>query len=256
MKHIYALFKLIIGNNIFEIRFFNHFYTNHQKLRTMKKTFVLFSLCALILASIPTFAQNAPNGEPTCNKENHPCTHQCHQPQILTPASIAMLKEEFFKENLKLNDNQKDAFWKAYNKYEKAKKQAMENTKANMEKAGLPSHHGCKDHGNAKLTDEQKVAMYRIQLENRQAMLTAEQNFFNEISKTLSNEQIAQYLDLEKLFNMELHKLNAAQHADCNHHQTHGDRHPGNGPRPECHKSDMQSETPQKDAPHKVCPKQ
>lgn len=221
----------------------------------MKKILVLFSFCAMILACTPSFAQNAPQKENTCDKENHQCTHQCHQPKILTPASIAMLKEEFFKENLKLNDNQKDAFWKSYNKYENAKKQAMENEKTAMSKAGLPEHHGCQDHGGAKLTDEQKVSMYSIQLEKRQAMLTAEQTFFKEISKTLNNEQIAQYLELEKCFNMEMHKLNGTQHDACNQHKHCSDKHHDNGSNPNFRKADMAPGMPSKGAPGKVCPK-
>lgn len=186
----------------------------------MKKSFLLLSLCAILLASMTTSAQNSAKSAPTCNKENAECTHHCHQPQILTPATVAMLKEEFFKTNLKLEDKQKDAFWKAYNKYENAKKQACENTKAAREKAGLPEHQGCKNHQNVKLTDAQKVACYTIQLENRQAMLTAEQNFLKEIAKTLTDEQVAQYLELEKTFNREMAQLNGRgheKHEGCGH---------------------------------------
>jgi len=196
----------------------------------MKKSLVL-SICAILMASMTTFAQNTPTSAPTCNKEKAECSKQCHQPQILTPATIAMLKEEFFKENLKLNDKQKDAFWKSYNKYENAKKQACENAKAAREKAGLPARQGCKSSQSVKFTDEQKVACYKIQLEKRHDMLTAEYTFLEEISKTLTAEQVAQYLDLEKAFEMQMAKLGGkgcGQHEGCGQHGGEG-QHQGCG---------------------------
>ena len=149
-----------------------------------------------------------------------------------------MLKEEFFKENLKLNDNQKDAFWKSYNKYEAAKKQANENEKTAKEKAGIPAHHGCKSHGNCQMTDQQKVKAYSIQLEKRQALLSAEQTFLKEISKNLTDEQIAQYLGLEKAFHMEMAKLKGAEFSQ------HGEGHHNCGHRPDMSKVKMDKPQP------------
>lgn len=190
------------------------------------------SIFMLALIWNPSFAQN---GQPAAkgNMENKVCAKECHKdvPKLLTPSSIAMLKEEFFKENLNLNANQKDAFWKAYNKYTAAQKQAMENEKKAMEKAGIPAHHCSKDANASKPTAEQKVAAYSIQLEKRQAMLTAEQNFLNEISKALTKEQVAQYLQLEKAFKMEMAKLHGQGHGQGFHHQScdkgnaHGEGH-------------------------------
>lgn len=177
----------------------------------MKKIFVLFSLCALMMVGTTAFAQE---GNHKCQHDGKECAHQCH-PKVLTPNTISMLKEEFFKENLKLNDNQKDAFWKSYNKYEAAKKQAKENAKAAMKKAGLPEGHcgNCKNH--EKLTADQKVALHNIQLESRQAMLNAEQTFYKELAKSLSNEQIVDYMGLEKAFQMEMAKMKGAE--GCGH---------------------------------------
>ncbi len=183
----------------------------------MKKILVLTSLFALMMAWTPSFAQNAKDTVPEkCSKQ---CSKQCcSQPKILTPETVKMLKEAYFKENLKMDEKQQTAFWKSYNNYENAKKQACTNAKAAMEKAGLPAIPDCKSPCNAKLTADQKVAQLNIQLEKRQAMLSAEQTFYKELSKTLNNEQIAQYLDLEKSFQMEMRKLQGnegcGQHPD------------------------------------------
>lgn len=203
----------------------------------MKKIFVLFSLCAMLFAWNSVSAQENKEAH-QCSKEHAQCSHQCQQPKLLTPNTISMLKEEFFKENLKLNDNQKDAFWKSYNKYEAAKKQANENEKTAKEKAGIPAHHGCKSHGNCQMTDQQKVKAYSIQLEKRQALLSAEQTFLKEISKNLTDEQIAQYLGLEKAFHMEMAKLKGAEFSQ------HSEGHHNCGHRPDMSKVKMDKPQP------------
>lgn len=214
----------------------------------MKKIFVLFSLCAMLFAWNSVSAQENKEAH-HCSQGHAQCSHQCQQPKLLTPNSIAMLKEEFFKENLKLNDNQKDAFWKSYNKYEAAKKQANENEKTAKEKAGIPAHHGCKSHGNCQMTDQQKVKAYNIQLEKRQALLSAEQTFFKEISKNLTDEQIAQYLGLEKAFQMEMAKLKGSEYG---HHQGQPKNpHHNSGPRQEIPKAKMDKAQQSNSAPVK-----
>lgn len=175
----------------------------------MKKLFVLFSLLA-IMAGTSAFAQENAG---KCNKEGKECSKQCH-PQLLTPKVVDMLKEEFFKENMKLENNQNEAFWKAYHKYENAQKQAKEKAKAAKEKAGIPAGHCCHAESHAKLTADQQVAIHNIQLETKQAMISAEQAFYKEIAKTLNNEQIAQYMHLEKAFQMEMMKIKGNHH-DC-----------------------------------------
>ncbi len=206
----------------------------------MKKIFVLFSMCALMMVGTSAFAQE---GQHKCQHDGKECTHQCHQPKVLTPNTISMLKEEFFKENLKLNDNQKDAFWKAYNKYENAKKQAKENAKAAMKKAGLPEGHCPKSMDHGKLTADQKVALHNIQLESRQAMLKAEQTFYQELAKSLTNEQIVEYMGLEKAFQMEMAKMmggdKCGNHGGCQGHGEGGhDGHHACKSHPDNHKCD------------------
>lgn len=190
----------------------------------MKKIFVLFSLCAFMMVGTSAFAQESNH---KCQHGGKECNHQCH-PKVLTPNTISMLKEEFFKENLTLNDNQKDAFWKSYNKYENAKKQAKENAHAAMKKAGLPEGQCCKNVKPDNLTADQKVALNNIQLDSRQALLNAEQTFYKELAKNLTNEQIVKYMHLEKVFQMEMAKMNGGEGCGHGHHdgcQGHCDGH-------------------------------
>lgn len=196
----------------------------------MKKLIALLCLCITFGCASPIFAQ--------CDKNAGHCSHnktECKSshPKLMTPGTVKLLKENYIKENLTLNDNQKDAFWKAYQKYEAAKTQANETARTAMEKAGISNHECCKE-GN-RPTDEQAVAAYTIQLEKRQALLAAEQAFFKEISKNLTKEQIAQYLRLEKSFMAEMHKLNSGnrcekQHQPCGNHAEAG-----------CHKPDQKT---------------
>lgn len=161
---------------------------------------IIAVVCFCIALGISASAQCDKHAA-TCNHDQHNC--KTSQPQLLTPAAVNLLKENFFNENLPMNDKQKDAFWKSYNKYQKALEQAHADAKAAREKAGIP----CCKNTDTKPTDAQKVAMYNIQLNKRQAELTAEQAFFKEISKSLNEEQLATYLGLEKKFKMELAKL-------------------------------------------------
>lgn len=169
----------------------------------MKRLFVLFSLCAVLAAGSSVQAQCSKDAN-KCQKNNKECGQKCH-PSLMTPATVDLLKEAYLKENLKLNDNQKDAFWKSYNKYGEAQKQAAENKKQSMLKAGFSG--ACCKMDTVKPTDEKIVACHNIRLEYQQALLKAEQTFFNEISKNLSKEQVAQYIRLEKGFEMEMKGL-------------------------------------------------
>lgn len=172
----------------------------------MKRIIAVVCFCIALGISSSAIAQCDKHAE-TCNHNQTSC--KMSQPQLLSPSAIKLLKENYINENLPMSDKEKDAFWKSYNKYQKALKQAHADAKAAREKAGIPC---CKDK-DAKPTDAQKVAMYNIQLNKRQAELTAEQTFFKEISKTLNDEQLAKYLGLEKSFKMELAKL---QHGNKN----------------------------------------
>lgn len=191
----------------------------------MKRIIAVVCFCITLGISSSAFAQcdkhatPCNHNQPTCNHDQSAC--KMSHPQLLSPAAIKLLKENYINENLPMSDKEKDAFWKSYNKYQKALEQARADAKAAREKAGIPC---CKDKDAKQPTDAQKVAMYNIQLNKRQAELTAEQTFFKEISKTLNEEQVAKYLGLEKSFKMELAKL---------HHDNNGKGHYGhNGQRP------------------------
>lgn len=171
----------------------------------MKKIFSILSLAAFIFAGISANAQvvtaqkSNPN-HPECSREH---SHNSGSP-ILTPKAINMLKEEYLKSNLSFPEKELNAFWKYYKRLEDNKLKACENAKAAMEKAGIPTDQCCKEGKPAKLTDEQKVSAHQIMLQKHQDILSAEQQFFKELLKNFTTEQVAQYLQLEKDFEKEL----------------------------------------------------
>ncbi len=179
----------------------------------MKKMFLLFSLSALLLGG-KVYAQNSNNNtDSKTTTEKGQCEKSCQKPpQVLTPESIELLKEAYIKENLTMSDKEQTAFWKSYEKYNEAKKQACDDAKSAMEKAGIKTSCEKKDKSeqtkeDTKPTAEQQVTMKTIQMEKRQSMLSAEQTFYKELAKNLSNDQIVQYMQLEKAFQMEMKKL-------------------------------------------------
>ncbi len=207
----------------------------------MKKLFVLFSLLA-IMSGTSVFAQDSAG---KCNKDGKECSKECHS-KLLSPKVMDMIKEEFFKENMKLESKQNDAFWKAYYKYESAQKQAKENAKAAKEKAGITTGHCSHGNNHAKLTADQQVAMHNIQLETRQSLLSAEQTFYKELSKNLSNEQIAQYMQLEKSYQMEMMKIKGNHHDSKGHGNSPKDcSHPCAKPGDKNHMEHMQMKKPE-----------
>ena len=68
----------------------------------MKKIFVLFSMCALMMVGTSAFAQE---GQHKCQHDGKECTHQCHQPKVLTPntGSSSIISNEIASKRLSLS---------------------------------------------------------------------------------------------------------------------------------------------------------
>ncbi|MCR4681361.1 MAG: hypothetical protein K5636_07120 [Bacteroidales bacterium] len=167
----------------------------------MKKLFVMFGVCAFLFASTQAFAQV--KEKPVEAPKEKMCEKSCDS-KFADPEVIAQFKMEYLHNHLKYEGKQNDAFWKAYDKYNKAQQAAQEKYKKALEKEGIPANQCCMKEGNDKLSPAQKTKAYTLDLGKRQSLLAAEQTFFKEISKALNKEQIAQYLDAVRDCNREL----------------------------------------------------
>lgn len=121
--------------------------------------------------------------------------------------AMMKVKKEYIENNFKLDDKQKDAFWKAYDEYTQAEFNAFKQGRAVMEAAGLPNH--VRPDSVQYLSDAQILAVYNSKFVTRENLLTAERNFYRAIYNCLTPKQIDEYYQLERKF-----KRSAANHQD------------------------------------------
>lgn len=108
------------------------------------------------------------------------------------------LKREFMEKNMQLNDNQKKEFWAAYDEKAGTTFKVLASARKQKEEAGIPKHVA---HDSIQyLNDEQILLYYRVKMETKEQITSAETKFFNRISKCLTAKQIDQYYQLERKF--------------------------------------------------------
>lgn len=184
----------------------------------MKKIFALSVLCALIF-SLNAQVSTTPAKKSTevqAVKAENPA--KCGNKDCQT---MMKLKREYFQENFKLKDQQKDAFWAAYDAYTKAEFEAFNASRDAMKKAGITKH--VRPDSVQFLPDEQILALYDSRLSTKQKLAQAEYDFFVAISKCLTAKQVDEYFQLDRKF-----KRSAAKHQG-EHECKHGDHHPHSG---------------------------
>lgn len=119
--------------------------------------------------------------------------------------AVMKLKKEYFENNFKLDEKQKDPFWEAFDAYAKAEFEAFQKSREVMREAGI-DHHVAPD-SIQYLSDDQIMILYKTRLETRRQLLEAESQFLQSISKCLSAKQVDEYFQLERKF-----KRSAASH--------------------------------------------
>lgn len=184
----------------------------------MKKIFVLGILSALLF-SVNAQVQLSPaktSSDAQSAKAASVDQMKCGNKDCQT---MMKLKREYISENFTLQENQKEAFWKAYDAYTNAEFKAFQEQREAKEAAGIPRMH---PDSTQQLTDEQILASYRIKLETRAKLLKAEMDFFNALTKCLTAEQVDEYYKLEHKF-----KRSAASHKTGGKHVPHA--HPQMG---------------------------
>lgn len=166
----------------------------------MKKIVIL---CMLVCFAGATMAQvqveSAKKQNTQVPKEGHSkCGSQDCQ-------AVMKLKKEYFENNFKLDEKQKDPFWEAFDAYAKAEFESFQKSREVMREAGI-DHHVAPD-SIQYLSDDQIMILYKTRLETRRQLLEAESQFLQSISKCLSAKQVDEYFQLERKF-----KRSAASH--------------------------------------------
>ena len=149
----------------------------------MKKIFTFILICVMVVAVNAQNNASASTG------------HKCEKQDCQT---MMQLKRSFIEENFMLKDQQRDAFWKAYDKRETAEYQAMSEQRQKKEKVGITGRVGFDSI--QYLSDEQILAIYSSRVEAKEKLAQIEKTFFDELVKCLTPSQIDQYYQLERKF--------------------------------------------------------
>ena len=172
----------------------------------MKKSVLLTIILAFCVsfsfAQEPSkqMASKAPQNENGC--QNKP--GDCMEPKPFNPMMIKM-KREFIQENFVIESSQKEAFWNAYNEYEKEIITAHKEQREFRKKNNIPSKMTADSLSN--LSDEAILSYYKNNFETKNKLFKAEENFFNKLRNILKPQQIAQYYILEKNFHKSASKM-------------------------------------------------
>ena len=162
----------------------------------MKKTaFILMLACAMSLNF--AFAQDHCKPMPDKNVPHPENPQHQREPGSINPMMLKM-KKDFIQENFVIESSKKEAFWNAYNAYERsiidAHKAQREFRKAN----NIPNRMNADSLSN--LSDDAILKYYENNFTTKNLIFKAEEKFFNDMKNILTPQQIAQYYLLEKNF--------------------------------------------------------
>ena len=145
-----------------------------------------------------------PNNPAQCEKGHHGKQDHLSEPRPVNPMMLKM-KKDFIQENFVIESSKKEAFWNAYNNYEKeiiaAHKAQREFRKAN----NIPTRMTADSLSN--LSDEAILKYYENNFITKNQLFKAEEKFFNQLKGILTPQQIAQYYILEKNFHKSASKM-------------------------------------------------
>ena len=149
----------------------------------MKKIFALLIICACALGLRAQGSQD--------EGKKHNCQTQDCQ-------TMMNLKRDFMEKNFPLKDQQKDAFWAAYEQREKAVFDIMSEQRALRKEAGISKY--IAPDSIQFLTDEQITVIYRTRMTMKEKLAQVDHQFFNKLVDCLTPKQIDQYYQLEASF--------------------------------------------------------
>ncbi|MBR0078306.1 MAG: hypothetical protein IJP72_07910 [Bacteroidales bacterium] len=160
----------------------------------MKKTaFILMLAMSLNFA----FAQNHCKPMPDKNAPHPEKSQHQREPGSINPMMLKM-KKDFIQENFIIESSKKEAFWNAYDAYERSIIDAHKAQREFRKTNNIPNRMNADSLSN--LSDDAILKFYENNFTTKNLIFKAEEKFFNDMKNILTPQQIAQYYLLEKNF--------------------------------------------------------
>ena len=173
----------------------------------MKKTaFILMLACAMSLNF--AFAQDHCKPMPNQNAPHPEKPQHQREPGHINPMMLKM-KKDFIQENFVIEAAKKEAFWNAYNTYERSIIDAHKAQREFRKSNNIPNRMNADSLTN--LSDDIILKYYENNFTTKRLIMQAEEKFFNDMKQVLSAQQIAQYYILEKNFQTSAVKMKHPQ---------------------------------------------
>ena len=116
--------------------------------------------------------------------------------------SIMMIKKNFMERNLVLSNNERQAFWNAYNPYLKEQSEVFEASKALLQKNSIERNKGRIDY--LKLSDKQLYVLMEDKIDTKDKLLQLEKKLYDELKKVLSAKTLYQFYQIEARFKADI----------------------------------------------------
>ena len=172
----------------------------------MKKT--VFLMTAFAIALVFSYAQEPvkqmPNNPAQCEKGHPDKQDHLSEPKPINPMMLKM-KKDFIQENFVIESSKKEAFWNAYNEYEKEIMAAHKAQREFRKNNNIPTRMTADSLSS--LSDEAILKYYENNFITKNQLFKAEEKFFNQLKGILTPQQIAQYYILEKNFHKSASKM-------------------------------------------------
>lgn len=177
-----------------------------QNLFSMKKSALLLIALATMLSfsyaqepGKPMPGQAAPQVNGTTGKQG-----DCAEPRPINPMMLKM-KKDFIQENFVIESSKKEAFWNAYDEYNKEILAAHKAQREFRQKNNIPTKMSADSLSS--LSDQAILSYYENNFATKNQLFRAEEKFFQKLKTILSPQQIAQYYILEKNFHKSASKM-------------------------------------------------
>ncbi len=118
--------------------------------------------------------------------------------------NILQLKMDYVKKNFTLNDEKSIKFWPLYERYLQAERDIHETSKQQLEKIGIERKHGRIDF--SQIEDEKIYLYYEHRFKQHESLANNERNFYQEMKKMLSAQEIVEFYRIEREFKRQLFK--------------------------------------------------
>lgn len=173
----------------------------------MKKSFIV-TLVACAMTLNFAVAQGPAKPMPEKNGQCAEKPQHSREPGSINPMMLKM-KKDFIQENFVIESSKKEAFWNAYNAYERSIIDAHKSQREFRKSHNIPNRMNADSLSN--LSDDIILKYYENNFATKNLIFKAEEKLFNDLKSILTPQQIAQYYMLEKNFQTSAVKMKHPQ---------------------------------------------